>query len=361
MSQAQTKELKNAIHIPRRFYARHMFPGVCGYDDEVVLVDNDAMKRMIPSMEGVPIYINHRPVDLEKIQSEADGYVVKCFYNELDGWLWAECLAVSDEAQAAIDNGWKVSNAYSPTEWGPAGKFHNVDYQRKVVNGEFKHLAIVENPRYEEADIFTPEQYQNYELRKTSELKELQNSLETKTNGAKMFKLFKNKREEVSEIDADTMITLENGKSVSVQEMINAVKKNEEDQEKAKAEKEKADKDNSDDEEKMNEDTEVSVGDKKMPLKELVNKYNKMKNNASKKNKKNAEEDDDDMSDENENEAEEESDEDKKDKKNSKTDHFTELQNAHHKKPTNKAAVIEISSDQLARGLAQYGSQKTAK
>lgn len=344
-----TEEKQNAKQAPAVYYCRHMFAGIVGYENERILVDTDAMKGMAPSMVGKPVYALHQDVDLEKLQETAAGYVTDCFYNELDGWLWAKFIIVSDEGHKAIADEWSVSNAYVPTQWAIGGTFHNIDYNRRIAGGEFTHLALVPNPRYESACIFTPDQFKVYQAGKKSELLELQNS--KPTNGvSKMFKFFKNEKKEVSQADSDTMVELENGESASIGDMIGAylnakAKKNED--EKAEEAKEAPEA------EKMNMDQEIAVGEETMPLKELINKYMALSN------KKNAEVEAEEMVEETENESDEDKKEEKEEEKTNaadQVDYIAEVLNASDKKAA--ARFIDTSLDQVARGKATYGSNK---
>lgn len=343
-------EKVNARDFPDTFYCRHFEPGLCGYENEKVLIDTDAMKRMCASFNNKPIYVFHQKVDLKNLQQKADGYVTECFYNELDGWLWAKMIIVSDDGKDAISRGWSVSNAYVPTEFASGGQHHNVNYDRKIVNANFTHLAIVPDPRYEGARIYSPEEFKLYNSQKRAQLEELKNS----KGATRMFKrLFKNKQEEVTNaegIDEGTMVELQNGKTVSLKEMIESITKAEE-LENAKAKKNSdagAKEEKKDDEEsKLNAETEVMVGDKKMPLGHLMNKYQNMqKENEAEEAKKKSEKD----------EAEE--------KANSKAladaalekANFDELKNAKNKGAT--VVQVDTVQDQLARGKANYGSSK---
>jgi hypothetical protein len=159
----------NAKQMPEVFMARHMREGVARYEgedgDDVILVRNDTIRKMCESMRGVPVFVIHQDVDMENLQQQADGYVSKCFYNENDGWWWCEFVAVSDKAHEAIQKGWLVSNAYGFEEVdvrNEDGTYINVPYNREILNGEFNHLAIVPDPRYEDAVIMTQEEYKQY-------------------------------------------------------------------------------------------------------------------------------------------------------------------------------------------------------
>lgn len=359
-----SNEKLNAKQFPKVFYARHMMPGLAGYNDETIFVSADAVKKMTKSFVGKPVYIGHRDVNLETIKNDADGYIAESFFNELDGWGWVKFLAIDDKCYEAIANGWAVSNAYVPTEWGSGGTLNNCPYNREIMGAEYTHLAIVPDPRYEQACIFSPDEFNIYQSQKKAQLDELRNSKSknhSQQKGPFMFKMFKNKKEEVNTIDADTLVEIQNDKGetveVSVKEMTEAVLN-------AKAKK------NQDEEEKNNDNMEVQVGDEKMPLSELVNRYNAMKKNeAEKEEKENESDDDKEKKNESEDEEKEnESDEEKDEKKNSKGDekdpiaeqaevnrkHFEELRNAH--KTSAATRPIDMSGDKLSRGKSRYGS-----
>lgn len=116
-------------------------------------------------------------VDLENMREKSVGRVVKSFYNEFDGAWWVELIA-DEPGIEAIEKGWGVSNAYLPTEMKPGGEYHNIRYDKEVVNGRYDHLAIVPNPRYEEAVIMTPEEYEEYNESRKQEILKLKNSKE---------------------------------------------------------------------------------------------------------------------------------------------------------------------------------------
>lgn len=299
-------DLNNAKQLPKMYYGRHMFPGVVSYHNETILVDADAMKRMAPSMTAKALYVNHQDDDLENIQTQADGYVTDTFYNQNDGWLWSKFIVVSDAGHEAVAKGWSLSNAHKPLQWDRGGTFHNVKFDRKVLNSEFTHLAIVENPRYEDAKIFTPDQFKAYQEAKA---KELQNS-KTKPKGKPMFKLFKNKKEEV-ELDGqdDLSVTLKNGKTVSVAELINAANK-QIDLEEAEAEKR-----NQEDADKKAAEEEAAKKAEEEAAAEAARKAEEERQNAK---------------------------------------HFDELQNAHLSEQN--GVVIDTTLDKTARGMARYGS-----
>lgn len=214
------KFFHNAKEEPKVFYCKHIAPGVCAYEDETILIGEETLKEMDKTFAGKPIYVNHQQVNLENLQEEADGYVAESFYLPEDGCHWAKMIIVSDKGQEAIRKGWKVSNAYVPDEFGIGGEWHNIPYNREIMKGHYTHLALVDNPRYEEAEVMTPEQFKMYKEEKRAQLKELEN---TKGEGKTMFKLFKKTEVTNSDDLSKVMVELSNGSAVSIGEMVNSV------------------------------------------------------------------------------------------------------------------------------------------
>ena len=161
------------------------------------------------------------------------------------------------------------------------------------------------------------------------------------------FNLFKREKKAVSTIDAETLVEITNDKGetveVSIQDMITAVqnakaKKNESDGHEAKETKAEEAKE----EEKLNENTEISVGDEKMTLKELMNRYGNVKANAA------------------ETKAEEKKEESKENSKGSeaeaKVDHFSEISNANRR--ADVVSTVDTITNKVQRGKNRYGSAK---
>ena len=293
------KFFQNAKEEPKVFYCKHIAPGVCAYADETILIGEETLKGMDKTFAGKPIYVNHQQVNLENLQQEADGYVAESFYLPEDGSHWAKIIIVSDKGHEAIRKGWKVSNAYIPDEFGVGGEWHNIPYNREVMKAHYTHLALVDNPRYEESVVLTPEDFKMYKEEKQAQLKALENNKEPKGEGKTMFKLFKKTEVTNSDDLSKVMVELSDGSAVSIGEMVNSVEKDL--KEKAEAEEAKN---------KLNDLLEeaVTVNGEEMTVKDLIKEY------ESKCNKCNEDEEDE--------EAKEEpkSEEEKEDKKNEVVD-----------------------------------------
>ena len=301
------KLFSNAKQEPRIFYARHIAPGVCGYEDETVYLSEDALRKMDSTFAGKPIYVNHQKVNLDNLQEEADGYVIESFYLPEDGAHWTKNIVVSDKGHEAIGKGWAVSNAYIPDEFGAGGEWHNLPYDREITNAHYTHLAIVENPRYEEAVIMTPEEFKTYKESKREQLKQLENSKNQKGEKRMNWKLFDKKEKTNSDEISKTMVELSNGSTISIGEMINAV------EEDIKA-KEKTDKCNDTLEEV------VKVNGEDMKVADPIKAYEKNAKKNEEDKEKDSEDDDKKEDKKASKKNEEDKPEDKEDKKNEDVD-----------------------------------------
>lgn len=344
-------EKKNASDFPKYYYTRHMQAGLCGYEDETILVDTDAVVKLGNTFKGKPVYIQHQDVKMETLKEDAVGYVQNTFMG-VDGWLWSEIMITDDEAHAVIAKGWAVSNAYIPTEWGSEGSKNNLPYDREVLNGEFTHLALVPNPRYEGAKIYTPEQYQ---ARNTQLVNSLAHSKPTPKKGFVM-KFWK--KEEVSDASTADFVEYTNDKgetvTKSVEEMKNALEA-EAKQAEVKAKK-------------------VLVNGKEMTVAELTKAYEKLnakkKNEADEKENEDDEKENEDDEDEKENEAElvtetrvneddedlENEDDEDEEKTNSNPNHFKTMKNAHMKNSV-PVATYQSRNAKIARGRELFSSK----
>jgi hypothetical protein len=216
--------LKNAKYPPQVLYVMHMEPGVAEYKDlkKTFLIEEEAIKKMDPTFAGRPIYVLHVDDEpLETIQADSAGYVIESFFNPLDGKHWAKIICVSDAGHEAFKMGWKVSNCYEVIEQASGGEWHGVSYDAQILRGEYRHMAIVPNPRYENSVVLTPEEFKTYNQEKELELKRLANS---KDKGARMnpLKIFKRtKVENAKDIDLESCeVEIKEGKFMTIRDLV---------------------------------------------------------------------------------------------------------------------------------------------
>lgn len=388
--------INNASEHPKVFYCRHMQPGTALYADEGMwLVDIHGMKNLIGSVgkKALPVYIGHQDVDLKNIKEQAVGYVTDSFYNKNDGWAWFKFVVIDDAGHAAVKRGWSVSDAYICTEKGNGGTKNNVPFKGEILNGEFTHLAIVPDPRYEGAKIYTPDEFKDYQDALEKQLLTMHNSKGIKP----MFKFFnkvetdkptddslveidgemkswgevKNALETKEKEDGQTVII--NGKKMTQAEAIAAYKEltNSKKMKKNGMKKKNAETEEEGEEGEEEKEEGAAKGSKNPKSKE--NKKGGMKKNAD-----DMEEDDCHENAEDEDEAEEAEDKEakpkkeNKEKKNSvvdldkpeKSDEFFNAMRTRHMQGQTQAPVrmVDTSIDQLERGRQRYGSapKKTA-
>jgi hypothetical protein len=229
MSRRLAEALKNSQG--KVFYGMHFYPGVAQYDTDEgsfrVFINEQTIRKMNPSFEARPVFVQHVmevEQDLTQLRNDADGWVVESFFNEADGKTWVKFIIVSDEGFKAIQKGYKLSNAYLPDLVDKKATWNGVDYQKEVTGGEFEHLALVQNPRYEESVIMTPDQFKAYNTKLKAELYRLANSKTPNNKGESTMKLkFFNRKPVENAVDIEnTIVELpKSKKEISIAQLVN--------------------------------------------------------------------------------------------------------------------------------------------
>lgn len=209
------------------YYGVHFYPGVAEYHPQGkepyrVFLNEDTIRSMDPSFAGKPIFVEHvDEVDsnLDELRKEADGWVIESFFNAADGKHWVKFIITSELGLRAVQRGMRLSNAYFPTQEIQGGLWNGVSYAKEIVAGEFQHLAIVSNPRYEESVIMTPDEFKLYNEKNKLELQKISNSKEKGT--AMKLNFFKKQKVE-NAIDPELQVVLpKSGVEVTINQLIN--------------------------------------------------------------------------------------------------------------------------------------------
>lgn len=139
----------------RHFTSRFIEAGLAHYQEfGDVLITKETLDRFVYTMVGCPVIIRHKDITKDNVDKERVGVVSKVWYNELDGWFWCEGIIWDKQAIDLIKNqGWSVSCTYDFESDFKKGTYHGKDYDMEFTGGEFLHLALVDNPRYERANI----------------------------------------------------------------------------------------------------------------------------------------------------------------------------------------------------------------
>lgn len=138
----------------RPFKSRFIQAGIAGYPKQFgnVLITKETLDKFVNTLVDKPVIINHK----DEIKKEDEvGKVTKVWFNSEDGWFWCEGYLTDETAINLIkDKGWSVSCSYDVLLLDDeGGTENNIKYDKEFLNGKFTHLAIVENPRYERANI----------------------------------------------------------------------------------------------------------------------------------------------------------------------------------------------------------------
>lgn len=138
----------------RFFTSRFLEPGIAHYEElGDILITKETLNKFVHTMVGAPVIIDHEDVTDKNVDKLRVGVISRVWFNEFDGWFYCEGILTDSEAIDLIKNqGWNVSCAYS-FESVPKDMHNGKKIDLEFVDGEFLHLAIVKNPRYEGANI----------------------------------------------------------------------------------------------------------------------------------------------------------------------------------------------------------------
>ena len=139
----------------RYFVSRFIEPGLAHYKElGDIVITKETLDKFIQSMVGCPVIIDHKDVTDKNVDKLRVGTISRVWFNEQDGWYYCEGILTDDEAIDLVKNqGWNVSCSYSFVSDDTQKTYHGKPIDMEFTDGEFLHLAIVEDPRYEGANI----------------------------------------------------------------------------------------------------------------------------------------------------------------------------------------------------------------
>lgn len=132
-----------------KFYKRiFISPGIVSYKDDndgVLLLQKETIDNALDTLKNKPIIITHNG-------TEQVGEIVDCYYSPEKGGYVAGMNIWDKQAQDLLDNKeYSISCTYNIDEVGDGGIYHNINYDEEAKAITFKNIAIVQNPRYNEA------------------------------------------------------------------------------------------------------------------------------------------------------------------------------------------------------------------
>lgn len=145
---------------PKEYTCQFWEPGLVSYEDAgagKALLRKEAMDAMLNSFIGKPVTIDHVEGSPDEIMNagRAVGTVTNAYWNPDTGWYECKFTVENEDARKKVESGWSVSCAFDVSEQtGPGGEYHAIPFDEEITSGTFTHLALVENPRYEDSKIF---------------------------------------------------------------------------------------------------------------------------------------------------------------------------------------------------------------
>lgn len=138
-----------------KFVSKFIEAGLVHYKEYGdILITKETLDKFIGTMVGCPVIINHKQVTDDNVENERVGVISNVWFNPSDGWYYCDGIIWNKQAIDLVKNqGWNVSCAYSFESDRKPLKYHGKTISMEFTNGNFQHLAIVETPRYEDANI----------------------------------------------------------------------------------------------------------------------------------------------------------------------------------------------------------------
>lgn len=320
------------------FRGRFLEAGLVKYDNELFLLKQESLMNVANEFKGIHMVIEHEDIESDADKFKIAGYVSKIYFEE--GWAWCEFVLTSQEAIDLVNKGFELSCSYTANEI-EGGTYHAQTFEKEIVGCKKPiHMALVPRGRYEGS----------YILKNSNPINKIKENIMT------LFK-FNKKKIETKELDTtqeNAFVELEEGKNVSVAELMeshvlyNSIKENEAKEE----EKEKKAKEEEEKKKKLNADDEVDVDGQKVRVGDLVNSYKKMTEiKKEEEEKKNQEE---------EGEKKKKEEEEKKEKENAKKNSFDfeKMEKARNEIPTTDSNLgPTLESERFAMGDAFYSSK----
>lgn len=141
----------------RTFDCKFIEAGLISYRDHekggIELLRRETIQKAMPTCIGNPLTIRHVLVTSTNRMEEEHGIITDWYFNPADGWFYVKGYADTPAAQVKIKAGKKPSCGYIVNSFGPGGKHHDIRYDKELTGITFNHLAIVDKPRFEDAEF----------------------------------------------------------------------------------------------------------------------------------------------------------------------------------------------------------------
>ena len=139
----------------RKFVSRFIEAGLAHYQEfGDILITKETLDKFIHTMVGCPLIINHKEITDKNADKERVGVISNVWFNDMDGWYYCDGIIWDTQAIDLVKNqGWSVSCTYDFVSDNLEKTHNGKKISMEFIDGEFLHLALVNNPRYERANI----------------------------------------------------------------------------------------------------------------------------------------------------------------------------------------------------------------
>ena len=147
----------------RKFVSKFIEPGVAHYEQfGDVLIKKETLDKFKDTIIGAPVIIKHKDITDKNADKERVGVVSDVWYNEPDGYYYCSGIIWDKQAIDLVKNqGWSVSCTYDFESDKQPLTHNGKELSMEFTNGNFLHLALVDNPRYNEANIVMNSKVEN--------------------------------------------------------------------------------------------------------------------------------------------------------------------------------------------------------
>lgn len=237
----------------RHFTSRFIEAGLVNYgEDHVYLVRKETIDKFIDTMVGCPVIVKHADVNDANVKDLSVGNISKVWFNDADGWFYCEGVLTDKDAIMLVEQGQSVSCGYKVLDKDLSGGYwHDIAYDAEILNGDFEHLAIVDNPRYRDANILLNEsEINDMGLKSLFNAKSCKNESEDKKDAEKEKSL------------RDILNEIKDGKAELTEDLINEICGEDKDNEADEKDAEKSEKADNECEEKAENEADEKDAEK---------------------------------------------------------------------------------------------------
>lgn len=116
------------------------------YNEGVTLLEKDTIQKALNTIIDKPVFITHDG-------NKKVGQVLDAYYSIDNEAFIVGFILTDNKAIDLLDNkNYSISCTYNITKKDKGGMYHNIPYDEEAKEISFENIALVKNPRYQEAN-----------------------------------------------------------------------------------------------------------------------------------------------------------------------------------------------------------------